>query len=217
MVTILDAGGTDESASFLRGGEAFVSYSFQIVSRAHLTSWSIIPGYPSAVNAARARCWPAICIYRKVRSEWSHASRSPYIFMYRGDFIFHPISHLCLNCIYCIYSYVVFGIDTMKVCVPTVFHVCSEILRECIRLGMYFRTKFLLIYFDIYPSWCNVTHFISFSKLLYMFWVVTPPIIRSTYNFIYSIWHLSNLNCYLSQIAAGSSYDLTSARCCRYS
>ena len=62
-----------------------------------------------------------------------------------------------------------------------------------------------------------------------MFRVVSPPIIRSTHNCIYSIWHLSNCNCYLSlswmswnsskssTIAAGSSYGLTSTRCCRYS
>ena len=31
-----------------------------------------------------------------------------------------------------------------------------------------------------------------FCKLLYMFRVVTPPIIRSTYNRNYSIWHWSN-------------------------
>jgi len=31
-----------------------------------------------------------------------------------------------------------------------------------------------------------------FSKLLYMFLVVTPLIIRSTYNCNYSIWHWSN-------------------------
>jgi len=31
-----------------------------------------------------------------------------------------------------------------------------------------------------------------FYKLLYMFRVVTPPIIRSTYNCNYSIWHWSN-------------------------
>jgi len=31
-----------------------------------------------------------------------------------------------------------------------------------------------------------------FCKLLCMFWVVTPPIIRSTYNCNYSIWHWSN-------------------------
>jgi len=31
-----------------------------------------------------------------------------------------------------------------------------------------------------------------FCKLIYMFWVVTPPIIRSTYNCNYSIWHRSN-------------------------
>jgi len=34
-------------------------------------------------------------------------------------------------------------------------------------------------------------------KLLYMFWVVTPPIIRSASNCIYSIWYLSHRYCYL--------------------
>jgi len=34
-------------------------------------------------------------------------------------------------------------------------------------------------------------------KLLYMFRVVPPPIIRSAYNCIYSIWYLSNRYCYL--------------------
>ena len=38
--------------------------------------------------------------------------------------------------------------------------------------------------------------FIS-GKLLYMFQVVSPPIIRSTHNCIYSIWYLSNRYCYL--------------------
>jgi hypothetical protein len=36
-----------------------------------------------------------------------------------------------------------------------------------------------------------------FCKLLYMFWVVTPPIIRSTYNCNYNIWHWSNHLSYL--------------------
>jgi len=30
-------------------------------------------------------------------------------------------------------------------------------------------------------------------KLLYMFWVVSPPIIRSTNNCIYSIWYWSTV------------------------
>ena len=34
--------------------------------------------------------------------------------------------------------------------------------------------------------------YIYISKLLYMFQVVSPPIIRSTYNCIYSIWYLSH-------------------------
>jgi hypothetical protein len=36
-----------------------------------------------------------------------------------------------------------------------------------------------------------------FCKPLYMFRVVTPPIIRSTYNCNYSIWHWSTRLCYL--------------------
>ena len=49
----------------------------------------------------------------------------------------------------------------------------------------------------IYPTRYNVTQFIYFYKLLYMFRVVSPPIIRSTHNCIYSIWYLSNRYCYL--------------------
>jgi len=39
--------------------------------------------------------------------------------------------------------------------------------------------------------------FIS-EKLLYMFRVVSPPIISCTHNCIYSIWYLSNRYCYLT-------------------
>jgi len=49
-------------------------------------------------------------------------------------------------------------------------------------------------------------------KLLYMFQVVPPPIIRSAKNCIYSVWYFSDRYCYLplSTIAAGSSniYDV---------
>jgi len=34
-------------------------------------------------------------------------------------------------------------------------------------------------------------------KLLYMFRVLLPPINRSSYNCIYSIWYLSDRYCYL--------------------
>jgi len=72
------------------------------------------------------------------------------------------------------------------------------------------RTQFLsacymkLVYSNIYPTRCNVTQFIYIWKLLYMFRVVTQPIIRSTHNCIYSIWYLSNRYCYLP-LAASSS------------
>jgi hypothetical protein len=39
--------------------------------------------------------------------------------------------------------------------------------------------------------------FIYIWKLLYMFRVVLPPIIRSAFNCIYSIWYLSHRYCYL--------------------
>jgi len=48
------------------------------------------------------------------------------------------------------------------------------------------------LYFDIYPTRYNVTQFSHLRKLLYMFRVVSPPIIRSTYNCIYRISCLSN-------------------------
>jgi hypothetical protein len=53
---------------------------------------------------------------------------------------------------------------------------------------------FLLIYFQQDATLHSL--FIS-EKLLYIFRVVTPPIIRSTHNCIYSIWYLSNRYCYL--------------------
>ena len=49
----------------------------------------------------------------------------------------------------------------------------------------------------VHPKRCNITQFIYLWKLLYMFRVVSPPIIRSTHNCIYRIWYLSNRYCYL--------------------
>jgi len=42
---------------------------------------------------------------------------------------------------------------------------------------------------------CYTVYFIW--KLLYMFRVVPPPIVRSTNSCIYSIWYLSDRYCYL--------------------
>ena len=53
---------------------------------------------------------------------------------------------------------------------------------------------FLLIYFQKGATLHSL--FIS-GKLLYVFRVVSSPIIRSTHNCIYSIWYLSNRYCYL--------------------
>ena len=50
-------------------------------------------------------------------------------------------------------------------------------------------SKYILIYIQKDATLHSL--FIS-GKLLYMFRVVLPPIIRSTHDCIYSIWHLSN-------------------------
>jgi len=55
----------------------------------------------------------------------------------------------------------------------------------------------MLPLFNIYPKRSNVIQFIYIWKLLYMFRVVPPPIIRSAYNSIHSIWYLSLRHCYL--------------------
>jgi hypothetical protein len=60
------------------------------------------------------------------------------------------------------------------------------------------------IYSNMYSTRCNFTQFIYIWKPLYMFRVLLPPIIRSAYNCIYSIWYLSRRCCYMS-LAGGSS------------
>jgi hypothetical protein len=47
------------------------------------------------------------------------------------------------------------------------------------------------------PTRCSVTQFILSGKLLYMLRIVPPPVTRSAYNRICSIWYLSHRNCYL--------------------
>ena len=58
----------------------------------------------------------------------------------------------------------------------------------------------LLIYFQQDATLHSV---FSCGKLLYMFRVVFPPIIGSTYNCIYGIWYLSNRYCYLPLLWKG--------------
>ena len=63
--------------------------------------------------------------------------------------------------------------------------------------GLMFKCPRIVSVFQYNPTSCNVTQFIYICKLLYMFRVVSPPIIRSTHNCIYSIWYLSDRYCYL--------------------
>ena len=66
---------------------------------------------------------------------------------------------------------------------PLFFNVHGSVHRESMSINV---QQYATIYSLLY-----------FCKLLYMFLVVTPPIIRSTYNCNCSIWHWSNRLCYL--------------------
>jgi hypothetical protein len=68
------------------------------------------------------------------------------------------------------------------------FHI-KKIWRSWVRASQ--------IYSTICPTRCNFKQFIYIWKLLYMFRVLLPPIIRSAYKCIYSIWYSSHLYCYL--------------------
>jgi hypothetical protein len=110
----------------------------------------------------------------------------------------------------------------------------QQCVLKCFLLFQYISNK--IQRYTVYFTW----------KLLYMFRVVTTPIIKSANNCIYSIWYLSPRNCYLllswkswnwfecvvggvhhpqhtqtssnsSTIAAGNSNGVTNARCCKYS
>jgi hypothetical protein len=55
----------------------------------------------------------------------------------------------------------------------------------------------------LYAAIVEEVELIYIWKLLYMFRVVPPPIIRSAYNLIYSIWYLPHRYCLPAAIAAG--------------
>jgi hypothetical protein len=63
------------------------------------------------------------------------------------------------------------------------------------------------------PTRCNYIQFIYISKLLYIFRVVIPPIIRSSCHCVYSLWLSSKPN----TLTTGCSSGHTNARVCRYS
>ena len=65
---------------------------------------------------------------------------------------------------------------------PSVFNVRGSVHRESMSI--------------IVQQDATMYSLLYFCKLLYMFRVVTPPIIRSTYNCNYSIWHWSNFGKY---------------------
>jgi len=93
------------------------------------------------------------------------------------------------------------------------FLLITCIRRQSLRNMWPIQFTFLRVYSNIYPTRCNFTQFIYIWKLLYMFRVLLPPIIRSAYNCIYSIWYLSHRYCYLplSWRIAGTVWQIPEA------
>jgi hypothetical protein len=81
--------------------------------------------------------------------------------------------------------------------------------------------ELVINYVNNCPTICNYIQFIYTCKLLYMFRVVSPPIIRSSYHCIYSIWHYCDRYCNRSLMWLawnwGCSNGHTNAGCCKYS
>jgi len=82
----------------------------------------------------------------------------------------------------------------MNLIMCVIYRLSSKFMGPCIVI------IFLYIYIYIYIYIFNkIQHYTVYFiwKLLYMFWVVQPPIIRSVNNSIYTIWYLSHRYCYL--------------------
>ena len=67
----------------------------------------------------------------------------------------------------------------------------SWLLKYCVEssLNIVWVIKSRRVYVDNCPTRCDYMQFIFCCDLLYMFQAVTPPIIRRTYDCIYSIWY----------------------------
>ena len=75
-------------------------------------------------------------------------------------------------------------------------------------LQSHFRAACNIMYVNDCPTRCDSIQFVYCRKLLYKFQAVTPPIIRSTYNCIYSVWYLLNITAvclYCGRFRAGLS------------
>jgi hypothetical protein len=65
----------------------------------------------------------------------------------------------------------------------------------------------------IFQHDATIYSLLYFCKLLYMFRVLIPPIIRSIYNCNYSIWHWSNRLCYLPLSWSSSNNAVITVKC----
>jgi hypothetical protein len=112
-------------------------------------------------------------------------------------FFFYSLSRCSTLCVQHLYMFFFFNYNKFLFA-PSVI---QSYLQKCKVHGSVHHKYipiYIYIYIYIYPTRCNFTPFIYIWKLLYMFRVVPPSIIRSAYNCAYSIWYLSHRYCYLS-------------------
>jgi hypothetical protein len=72
--------------------------------------------------------------------------------------------------------------------------VCVGIILHVVFLCLWVRASWINMNC---PTSCFYISLLYFCRLLYMFRVVIPPIIKNTYNCNYCIWHWSNCLCLL--------------------
>ena len=97
-------------------------------------------------------------------------------------------------CIYVCFYVCMYECVCMYVCMC--MYVCIYVLcmYVCMYVCMY---AYMYVCFNNCPKRCNNIRFIYICKPLYMFRVVSPPNISSSYHCIHSIWHYWNRYCYL--------------------
>jgi len=104
-----------------------------------------------------------------------------------------------VNCRILAVSFILYSTSIMKT--ATSFFSISFVCKVR-KLGLSCLTKTRVCSFCVIMSitvqqYAAMYSSLHFCKLLYMFRVVSPPILSSTYNCNYSIWHWSNRLCYL--------------------
>jgi hypothetical protein len=102
-------------------------------------------------------------------------------------FVDKCLCHYCMLLCKCDFKQLHSEVRTLHTKRCSCRHTCSPFLKFYVRGSVHRKSMSIIVQQD-----ATMYVLLYFCKLLYMFRLVTPPIIRSTYNCNYSIWHWSN-------------------------